>query len=143
MAAPAPDPSIPTLIRRVWSTPWLGLALVVVLFCAPLFAGLDRQDLGNDEAIYSFSIQTMVRHGDWLTPKSIPNEAEAWLEKPPLKFWLVGLPMYWGLLPSDEFGMRFWDALMGSLAFLYVFAIGRRIAGPLCGVAAVFLLFIH
>ena len=119
------------------------MALVGIIFCAPLFTTLDRRDFENDEAIYAFSTQTMVRHGDWLIPKSIPNESEPWLEKPPLKFWIVGLPMRWGLLPANEFGFRFWDALMASVGFLYVLAIGRRIAGPICGLVAVFLLFIH
>ena len=32
---------------------------------------------------------------------------------------------------------------MGSVALLYVFAIGRRLAGPVCGVVAVLLLFTH
>ena len=31
--------------------------------------------------------------------------------------------------------MRFWDAVFGAVAFLYVFAIGRRLAGPVCGVS--------
>lgn len=119
------------------------MALVVVLFCVPLFAGLDGQDLDNDEAIYSFSVDVMLKSGDWLTPKSIPSETSAFLEKPPLKFWIVGLPIHWGLLPANEYGMRFWDAVMGSVAFLYIFAIGRRLAGPLCGFTAVLLLFSH
>jgi 4-amino-4-deoxy-L-arabinose transferase-like glycosyltransferase len=130
-------------LTRAWRAPWLWMALVVALFCVPLFQGLDRRDLDNDEAIYSFSVDVMLKSGDWLTPRLIPSETFPFLEKPPLKFWIVGLPIRWGLLPQNEFGMRFWDAVMGSLAFLYVFAIGRRIAGPLCGLAAVFLLFTH
>jgi 4-amino-4-deoxy-L-arabinose transferase-like glycosyltransferase len=78
----------------------------------------------------------MVKDGDWLTPKSAPSESEPFFEKPPLKFWIVALPIKAGLLPANEFGMRFWDAVMGSVAFLYVFAIGRRLAGPICGFAA-------
>ena len=134
---------MPGWLVKVWRAPWLWMALVVVLFCVPLFTGLDRRDFDNDEAIYSFSVDVMLKSGDWLTPRMIPSETFPFLEKPPLKFWIVGLPIRWGLLPPNEFGMRFWDALMGSLAFLYVFAIGRRLAGPLCGLAAVFLLFTH
>src|SRR5262249_11279544 len=33
--------------------------------------------------------------------------------------------------------------LFGSLAFLYVFAIGRRLIGPLCGLIAVLVLFLY
>src|SRR4030095_8479895 len=65
------------------------------------------------------------------------------LEKPPLKFWIVALPIRWGLLPANEVGMRFSDALMARIAFLYIFALGRKLAGPICGLAAVYLLFTH
>ncbi len=127
----------------MWHAPWPWMALVVVLFCVPLFVGLGRPDFDNDEAIYSFSVDVMLKSGDWLTPRSIPSETLPFLEKPPLKFWIVGLPIRWGLLPANEFGMRFWDAVMASIAFLYIFAIGRRLAGPVCGLTAVLLLFTH
>ena len=39
--------------------------------------------------------------------------------------------------------MRIWDALFGAIAFLYVFALGRRLAGPVCGFVAVLVLFIY
>jgi 4-amino-4-deoxy-L-arabinose transferase-like glycosyltransferase len=122
---------------------WFWTGLVIALFCVPLFVGLGRTDDENDEAIYSFAVDVMVKSGDWLTPKSIPSEQEAFLEKPPLKFWIVAAPIRLGLLPHDEFGRRFWDALFGGIAFLYVFAIGRRLGGPLCGAAAVLVLFAH
>lgn len=125
-------------------------ALVVVLCCVPLFLGLDRTDLRGDEAIYSFGVVRMLETGDWLFPKSSPHEDAAFLEKPPLKFWIVAASIRFGLLPDNEFGLRFWDAVFGSLAFLYVFAIGRRMAGPGGGAVAVLvlvlqapLLFVH
>src|SRR5690349_22155699 len=107
----------PSWLRWVWNTPWLWLALIVPLFCVPLFLGLDRTDLDNDEAIYSFVVETMLKDGDWLTPKSIPSETAAFLEKPPLKFWITYVPMRLGLLPQGEFGLRFMDAAMSTLAF--------------------------
>lgn len=137
---------VPVSVRSAgsphWSR-WLWAGVVIVLFCLPLFVGLGRTDVQNDEAIYSFAVDVMVKSGGWLTPKSIPSETDPFLEKPPLKFWIVAAPIRLGLLPRDEFGLRFWDALFGSLAFLYVFAIGRRLAGPLCGLAAVGVLFAH
>ena len=39
--------------------------------------------------------------------------------------------------------MRVWDAVFGGLAFLYVFVFGRRLAGPVCGFVAVFVLFVY
>ncbi len=115
-------------------------ALVVALFCLPLFAGLRGWDLRNDEAIYSYAVDRILETGDWLTPRTLPLD-HAFLEKPPLKFWLVAAPIRAGLLPHDEFGLRFMDPLLGSIAFLYVFAIGWRLAGVLSGLVAVFVLF--
>jgi 4-amino-4-deoxy-L-arabinose transferase-like glycosyltransferase len=117
--------------------------LVVAAFCAPLFVGLGRTDLENDEALYSFSVGWMLEHGDWLNPRASPNPSIVFLEKPPLKFWLVAAPIRLGLLPHNEVGLRVLDALMGGIAFLYVLAIGRRLAGPLCGAIAVMVLFVY
>ena len=128
---------------RLWRGQWIWLGLVVVFFCIPLFVGLGRVDLENDEAIYSFAVDVILDSGDWLTPKSSPREDVAFLEKPPLKFWIVAVPIKLGLLPHNEFGLRFWDAVFGSVAFLYVFSIGRRIGGPVCGLVAVLMLFVH
>ncbi len=117
------------------------LVIVAALFCAPLFVGLGRADSANDESIYSYAVESMLETGDWLNPLSSPTRHIVFLEKPPLKFWIVALPIRLGLLPDDEFGLRFWDACFGGLAFLYVFAIGRRLAGLSCGLFAVAALF--
>jgi hypothetical protein len=120
---------------------WLPVAAVALLFCAPLFVGLGLNDQENDEAIYSYAAQSLVETGDWLNPRLAPSTDAVFLEKPPLKFWIVALPIRLGLLPDNDFGLRFWDAVMGGLAFLYIFAIGRRMAGPFCGLAAVLILY--
>lgn len=110
-----------------WAWPaWAGPLLVVVLFCAPLFVGLDSRDLHNDEAIYSYAVDKMVETGVWGTPQSIPT-TEPFLEKPPLKFWIVSAAIRAGLLPKNEVGFRFFDALFGSIAFLYIYALGWRL----------------
>jgi 4-amino-4-deoxy-L-arabinose transferase-like glycosyltransferase len=124
-------------VSRTW------LALVLVLFCVPLFVGLDGEDIREDEAIYSFAVDRILETGDWLEPKAIPTETFAFLEKPPLKFWIVAAPIKLGLLPHNEFGLRFWDALFGAVSFVYVFLIGCRLLGPLCGAVAVLVLFAH
>lgn len=123
------------------SRPWL--ALILVLFCLPLFIGLRSLDLETDEAIYSFAVDRILEVGEWLQPKSSPSETAVFLEKPPLKFWIVAAPIRAGVLRHDEFGLRFWDGLFGGAAFLYVFAIGSLLAGPVCGAVAVMLLFVH
>jgi 4-amino-4-deoxy-L-arabinose transferase-like glycosyltransferase len=123
------------LSRRLW------LALVISAFCIPLFIGLGRTDLENDEGIYSFAVDEILINGDWLNPRSSPDDDVVFREKPPLKFWVLAAPIRFGLLPHDEFGLRFWDALFAGIAFVYVFAIGRQLAGPLCGFVAVAFLF--
>jgi 4-amino-4-deoxy-L-arabinose transferase-like glycosyltransferase len=133
----------PAWLRRLWQTPWLGMALVVLLFGLPMFVGLGGTDLDNDEAIYAFAVETMLDDGDWLTPKSIPSFTRPFLEKPPLKFWITAAPLRLGWFPVNEFGLRALDALMGALTFVYVFLIGRRLAGPVGGLAAALLLFTH
>jgi 4-amino-4-deoxy-L-arabinose transferase-like glycosyltransferase len=121
----------------------LPLALVLLAFCFPLFIGLGVAELANDEAIYSFAVESILRTGDWLSPRSSPNLSIEFIEKPPLKFWIVAAPISLGLLALDEFGLRFWDALFGGVAFVYVFLLGRRLDGAVCGLAAVTVLFAH
>ena len=130
-----------------WRTParltWparAGLVVVLVLFCAPLFIGLRDWDLRNDEAIYSYSVDRVLETGEWMTPRSSPGD-DPFFEKPPLKVWLVAGGIRLGLLPFDERGMRFWDVLFASGAFVYVFLLGCRLAGAVAGVVGVFLLF--
>jgi 4-amino-4-deoxy-L-arabinose transferase-like glycosyltransferase len=125
------------LIRPLW------LAAVVIAFCLPLFYGLGRTDMENDEAIYSYAVDGIVARGNWLNPLSSPHDDAIFLEKPPLKFWIVAAPIVLGLTPANELGMRVWDALFGSLAFIYVFLFGRRLAGGLCGFIAVLVLFVY
>jgi 4-amino-4-deoxy-L-arabinose transferase-like glycosyltransferase len=121
---------------------WGWLALVVVAFGLPLYQGLGSVDLESDESLYSMVVEQMVADGDWMTPHTpVPNQLPFFLEKPPLKFWLVAAPIRLGLLPGNEFGFRFWDATFGVAIFLYVFGLGRLIAGPWCGVSAALLLF--
>lgn len=122
-----------------WSARF-GLACVLGLCCLPLFVGLRGWDLRNDEALYSYSVDRILETGDWLTPRIIPSD-DPFLEKPPLKFWLVAGAIKLGLLPFDECGMRGVDVFFCAVAFLYVYAMGRRLAGPFAGVVGVFLLF--
>ena len=84
------------------------------------FLGWGSEDLYNDEAIYSYAVDRIVETGEWLTPESSPQTAfpgdpaarrDLFFEKPPLKFWIVALPITLGLLPHDEFGLRFWDGV--------------------------------
>jgi hypothetical protein len=102
--------------------------------------GLDRYDMHNDEAIYSYAVHRLLETGDWLNPRAIPSDY-LFIEKPPLKYWLVAGAMKLGVVPRSDAGMRAWDPVFGTIAFLYVFLLGRRLAGPVCGLVAVFTLF--
>jgi 4-amino-4-deoxy-L-arabinose transferase-like glycosyltransferase len=131
------------LIHRRKISAWLGAAIVVVAFGLPLFIDLGATDFKGDEPIYAFSIDRMLDDGDWLTPKAIPSDEMPFLEKPPLKFWFVAASVRSGLFPRNEFGYRLWDVLFGIAAFLYVYAIGLRLSGIVCGLTAVLVLFGH
>lgn len=118
----------------------LPIALVILVFGVPLFLGLGAADMQNDESIYSYAVQRILETGDWLLPRTIPDDFP-FLEKPPLKFWIVAAPMAAGVLRPDELGMRAWDALFGATSFVYVFLLGRSLGGAVCGGTAVLVLF--
>jgi len=131
---------VPALTNRRGPAFWIGLTLVVGLFALPLFARLDEPELSNDEAIYSYAVDRILDTGHWLTPRAITTDA-SFLEKPPLKFWITAGAMRAGVLPRSDAGMRGVDALFGAVAFVYVYLIGYRLAGPMCGVVAALVLF--
>lgn len=119
---------------------------VAVFALAALIAGLalvfelGAWDVENDEAIYTYAVERMIDTGDWMTAREIPSDFP-FLEKPPLKFWMVGLPIRLGLLPRTAFGLRAVDAGLGAIAFGYVALLGYRLAGPAAAIASCLLLF--
>jgi hypothetical protein len=127
-----------TLAETVW--PWAAFAIVIGFFCLPLFRNLGEPEARSDESIYFYAVDRILETGEWLTPRSIADDTP-FLMKPPLKFWIVAGGMRSGLLPRDERGQRWFDALFGAAGFAYVYWLGRRLAGPICGVTAVFVLF--
>jgi 4-amino-4-deoxy-L-arabinose transferase-like glycosyltransferase len=127
-------------MRVLQSSTTLPIVVILIVFGLPLFLGLGASDVGNDEAIYSYAVDRILETGDWLLPRSIPDDFP-FLEKPPLKFWMVAAPIVAGVLPHDETGMRAIDALFGAVAFVYVFLLGRSLGGLVCGGTAVLVLF--
>ncbi|HUF46224.1 MAG TPA: glycosyltransferase family 39 protein [Vicinamibacterales bacterium] len=125
-------------MRTVWPNR-LWLLACLLAFATPLFVGLDHREMHNDEAIYSYAVERMIDTGDWATPRSIPTDHE-FLEKPPLKIWLVSSLMTLGVVPRDELGLRLLDAVFGTITFAYVFWFGLRLRGRLAGVVAVLVL---
>ncbi len=119
---------------------WVAATLVLALFCLPLVVDLNEPEMRSDEAIYSYAVQRILETNDWLTPRSIPGDGP-FLEKPPLKLWIVAAGMRVGLLPPSDAGMRRFDGFFGAIAFLYIFLIGCRLSGTACGVISVFVVF--
>lgn len=109
----------------------------------PVVVGLGQADLANDEAIYSFGVDRTLETGDWLIPKSSPSEDGPFIEKPPLKMWIVAASIRAGRLPHNEFGLRVWDAAMGVAAFVYVLLLGARLSTTAGGVFAALILFVQ
>ena len=80
-------------LPRLLSTPRaLVFAGAFLIFGLGLLHNLGVPDVENDEAIYNYAVERMIDTGDWLTPRDHP-ERLAFLEKPPLKFWLVAAPI--------------------------------------------------
>jgi 4-amino-4-deoxy-L-arabinose transferase-like glycosyltransferase len=119
---------------------WLLFASAACMFVLPLFVHLREPELRNDEAIYSYAVDRILETGDWLTPRSIPSDGP-FFEKPPLKFWIVAAGMRTGLVSRDDAGMRWFDALFGAIAFVYIFRFGVRLGGAVAGFVALFMLF--
>ncbi|MBX9600332.1 MAG: glycosyltransferase family 39 protein [Bryobacteraceae bacterium] len=91
---------------------WLLLFLLAIVY----IYGLDRAGmLGPDEPRYAAVGLEMARSGDWVTPRLW---GEAWFEKPPLLYWLVGAGNTAGL--PDPWSARL-PVAMVSIAFLAFF----------------------
>ncbi|MEO5819693.1 MAG: glycosyltransferase family 39 protein, partial [Vicinamibacteraceae bacterium] len=118
----------------------LVFAIAALLAGLALAYDLGSWDVENDEAIYTYAVERMIDTGDWMTAREIPSDFP-FLEKPPLKFWLVGVPIRLGLLPRTPFGFRAIDALLGAVAFGYVALLGYRLAGPVAAIASCLILF--
>lgn len=115
----------------------LAAALALAVLAVPLFFGLGRTDLDGDESIYAGVVERMVAGGPWLTPT---EENGPFLEKPPLRLWLVAAAMRLGLVGPTETGHRLIDAVMSAGALLFVFLIARGLGGTVSGLGAAFLL---
>lgn len=111
---------------------WLLLFLLAIVY----IYGLNRAGmLGPDEPRYAAIGLEMSRSGDWITPRLW---GEAWFEKPPLLYWLVGAGDAVGL--PEGWAARLPVALL-SIAFLAFFfaELRRRWEGEVALVAAVLL----
>jgi 4-amino-4-deoxy-L-arabinose transferase-like glycosyltransferase len=67
----------------------LDVVIVAVVFCAPFFVGLGRNDLAGDEAPHACAAERMIETGDWLNRIATSSTDIVFLRKPPLMSWLM------------------------------------------------------
>lgn len=108
----------------------LGLQLLLLLYrlgTVPL--------LGPDEPRYARVAIEMARANEFTTPTLA---GEAWLEKPPLYYWLAGLGFR--VLGETEAAAR-WPAVLASLLLTaFTGAVAARLFGASCGRIAMLIL---
>src|SRR5580704_8988061 len=101
-----------------------SLLLVLLLPAAILYPTLGFHLLEPDEGRYAQIPKEMLAHHSWVVPTL---QGEAYLDKPPLMYWLVALSYRaFGISPEAA---RLVPALCVHLTILAVYFIGRRSTG--------------
>ena len=118
--APSPEPRFVALNEAALILGLQFLLLVFRLGQVPL--------LGPDEPRYARVAVEMARANEFVTPTLA---GEAWLEKPPLYYWLAGLGFR--VLGENETAAR-WPALLAALLMTgFTGLVGARLFGRRCG----------
>lgn len=99
------------MLRRFWRWVPAGVLIYVLYFSGLGGVGM----LGPDEPRYAAIAREMARSGDWVTPRLWGS---AWLEKPPLTYWLGAVGFRLGL--NQELAPRVPVAML-SVAFLLLY----------------------
>lgn len=105
------------------------LAFVLILYCFA-FQG-SRGLFDPDEGRYSAVALQMLKSGDWLVPRTHP-EQEHWA-KPPLAYWAIAGSVL--LFGHNEFAVRFPNALSFLLCIIVSYYLGK-VFTPRCPWAA-------
>lgn len=106
--------------------------LVVAVAAVIFFTNLGLPALWDmDEALYASCAREMFERGDWVVPMF---NGRMFPEKPPLMFWtmMAGFELF-GI---NEWGARFFSAVMGVGTALIVFHLGRILWNPRVGLWA-------
>ncbi len=99
------------------------LAALGILCAVTLFYGLWRLPLiGPDEPRYAEIARSMVRSGDWITPRLAGIE---WFEKPALTYWLSAIG--YRVIGDSEFAARVGIALFAALGVVMLYFAGARL----------------
>jgi 4-amino-4-deoxy-L-arabinose transferase-like glycosyltransferase len=108
-------------------------ALVVAGACLlAWFAVLGVRPLFNpDEGRYGGIPREMLASGDWVLPRL---NGAVYLEKPPLQYWATAASL--AVFGQNEFGVRFFCALMAAVGAGFAFLLGRRWRGRQYGAVA-------
>jgi 4-amino-4-deoxy-L-arabinose transferase-like glycosyltransferase len=116
--------------------PGRATALLVALAASLLLFRLGAIPLlGPDEPRYARVAVEMQRAHEWVTPTL---QGRAWLEKPPLYYWLAGVAFRW--LGESEFAARL-PAVMAALVLVgWTTLLGARLLGAQAGLHAGFVL---
>ena len=99
------------------------ILLLLAIFGVPFFQTLGRFPLIDpDEGRYAEIPREMLERCDFITP--LLNYVK-YFEKPPLHYWLNALSM--SAFGQNEFAARFPGALMGLLAVILTYHLGRKL----------------
>ena len=97
---------------------WIVLAAAVIFF-----TNLGVTALWDEDApLYGACAREMIERGDWVVPV---YNGQMFPEKPPLVYWSImsGFKMF----GVNEFGARFWSALLAIGTALVTYHLGRRL----------------
>ena len=114
-------PAAPDAVTRVRS---LALAMVVLLPAVLLYPCRDFMLLEPDEGRYAQIPKEMFDRGTWVVPTL---QAEPYLDKPPLLYWLVTLS--YQMFGPTEAAARLVPAVCVHLTILAVYLLGLRSIG--------------
>lgn len=112
------------------------ISLLLTIFGIAFFQSLGSFPLIEpDEGRYAEIPREMLERCDFITP--LLNYIK-YFEKPPLHYWLNALCM--SIFGRNEFAARFAGALMGLLAVLLTYHVGRKLFGRRSGLLAALIL---
>ncbi|MCZ2340574.1 MAG: glycosyltransferase family 39 protein [Bacteroidales bacterium] len=114
---------------------FLSLVLVLLLPATLLYPTLSYRLLEPDEGRYAQIPREMLLAEEWIVPTL---QGEAYLDKPPLMYWLVRLS--YTVFGINEFAARLVPAICVHLTILAVYLMGRRSLGERAALWAALLL---